>query len=206
MARHLSVATVIEKNRVASSVAFVPLLAIKVKDPETGNIVETIRLAANSEGLVFQGETYTAASFKFTTKSSTGEVPELGVTIPDYTKIIQARMQAYGGGIGFEVVATIVNAGNLAQPAEIEENFEVIGADASDYVVSFKLGADNFLMRRFPYRRIFADRCLWRYKGAQCRYVGPLGTCDFTLNGTNGCSAHANSNRFGGFPGINSNA
>jgi hypothetical protein len=42
-------------------------------------------------------------------------------------------------------------------------------------------------------------RYLRRYKGAQCGYAGALASCDGTFNGPNGCVAHANQARYGGF-------
>ncbi len=47
--------------------------------------------------------------------------------------------------------------------------------------------------------------CIWKYKSTQCGYTGALATCTRTLDGTNGCEAHNNQVRFGGFPGIDSN-
>lgn len=56
---------------------------------------------------------------------------------------------------------------------------------------------------RIPRRLIQATICPWVYKGAECGYAGGIATCDFTLNGANGCKVHfPNANLpFGGFPG-----
>lgn len=206
MPRHLSVATVIEKQKIASSVAFVPLLEIDVVDPKTRAFIETLRFARNSEDLNWQGNNYIAGSFDFTTSQEAGAQPSLQVSIVDYTKAVQSRMQAYGGGINFTVRVIIVNTGNMAQPPEVLETFTVVGASAKDFNANFTLGAENPLTMRFPRRRQFRDRCLWRYKGVECGYGGALPTCDFTLLGPNGCSAHSNIPRFGGFIGIGVNS
>ncbi len=203
MARHLSVATVIEKNRISSAFAFIPILDIRIKNPDTGEIVETLHFARNTEDLEFQGKTYVASHFDFDIKSAAGNQPELTLNVVDYSRAIQARMQEFGGGVGSEVTLTIVNTANLEQPPEVQEEFEVTGASVADYRVDFTLGAENPLMMRFPPGRMYKDRCRWRYKGEQCGYSGPLPRCDYTLQGENGCAAHNNTRNFGGFPGIN---
>jgi len=58
----------------------------------------------------------------------------------------------------------------------------------------------NLLGFRLPARHYTSDWCLWIYKSEECGYTGPLPTCDKTLWGENGCVAHDNSSRFGGFP------
>jgi hypothetical protein len=202
MGRHLSVATIIEKNKIASTVAFLPALQIHVRNPGTGSLVETLYVVDNTENLTYQGNVYTAMAFDLDIKVEAGEKPEMQLGMKDYTRAIQGRMDLYGGGIGFDVTFLIINSGNLEQPPELMENFTVTGANVKDYNVTFRLGAENPLTRRFPARFQFKDRCPWRYKGAECKYAGPLATCDYTLQGENGCAAHNNSENFGGFPGI----
>ena len=81
----------------------------------------------------------------------------------------------------------------------------VTGASAKNYDATFTLGAENPVTFRFPRRRQRRDVCQWRYKSAYCGYTGALPTCDFTMNGSNGCIAHANGPRFGAYPGIGIN-
>lgn len=201
--KNLSVATVIEKNRLSSDVPFLVLLNIEVVDPATGATVETLYIVRNSESITFQGNEYQPTKFDIELKQESGTQQQVSLTITDYSKAIQGRMQAYGGGVGFKVTMMIVNAGNLAQPAEVAEFFDVVSASAANYVCTFTLGAENAIMRQFPRRRQTRDFCQWRYKGAECGYTGSLETCDLTLRGGNGCGAHNNTVRFGAFPGIN---
>lgn len=202
MPKNLSVASVIEKNRVASNVAWLPLLEIDVVDPATNLFVETLYFARNPEDITFQSHTYTKGAFDFNLTMAASQQPTVSVTAHDLTRAIQARMQQYGGGIGFTVRILVVNTANLAQPAEVQETFTVVGSSAKGYDVTFQLGAENPLTLRCPRRRQFRDQCQWRYKGPECGYVGNLPTCDFTLLGINGCAAHNIQQRFGGFPGI----
>jgi phage-related protein len=203
--KNLSVASVIEKNRVASNIAWVPLIEVDVADPNSGALIETLYFARNPDDIAYNGNTYIASAFDFDLTLAAAQQPQVTVTIHDLTRVVQAQMQAYGGGIGFTVRLIIVNSGNLAQPPEVEEDFTVVSASAQNYDVTFGLGAENPIALRFPRRRQFRDQCQWRYKGTECGYNGGLPSCDFTLNGPNGCTVHDNAARFGAFPGISIN-
>jgi len=202
----LSVASIIEKNRLSSATPFVPLLDIEVVNPSTGVVVEALHICRNSEDITFQGETYAATPFDFDTKAESGGQSKVTLRVRDITKALQGRMQAYGGGIGFNVTLMIVNTSALTEPAEAVEYFQVIGASAQNYDVQFTLGAENAVTVTFPRRTQRKDFCQWRYKDPDtCAYAGALPSCDLTLQGPNGCGAHDNSPNFGGYPGINAN-
>lgn len=207
MSASLSVATAIEKNRLSSDTPFLVCLDVNVVDPISGYTVETIRVVQNTEAINFNGFDYEPASFDIELKADAGKQTSVSLSINDFSRAIQARMQAYGGGVGFGVVITVVNAGNLAAGPEIVEYFEIVGASAANYAVTFTLGAENSLAKVFPRRRQTRDFCQWRYKdGATCGYTGDMPSCDLTFEGANGCTAHGNAIRFGGFPGINQNS
>lgn len=203
MAKSLSVASVIEKNRLSSDVPFLLLLDIDVIDPDTGVLVETLYLVKNTEDVVFNGHTYSPTSFDIELREEAGNSQSVKLSVKDYSRLVQTRMQAYAGGVGFRVTVTVANAGNLAQPPEVQEFFEVVAADSGNYTCSFTLGAENVVSKSFPRRRQTRDYCQWRYKGTECGYTGGLTSCDLTRTGPNGCEAHNNVVRFGAYPGIN---
>lgn len=203
MSQPLSVVTVIEKNRVASDTPFLVCIEIGIVNPASGDLVETLRLVRNTEAITCNGLEYQPAMFDIELKQAAGEQQQVTLAIKDFSKAVQARMQAYGGGIGFNVKVLVVNGGALNEPPEISEYFEVVGASAANYVCSFILGAENALARRFPRRRQTKDYCQWRYKDEEtCKYAGTKTSCDYSLQGPNGCAAHFNTINFGGFPGI----
>jgi phage-related protein len=202
MATSLSIASVIEKNRLSSDVPWLIALDIDVIDPATLAVVETLHLVRNTEAIVFNGFTYTPANFDIELKTETGTQTTVSLSINDYTQAIQKRMQDYRGGVGFRVAIMVVNSGALTQPPEIVEHFEVVGASSGNYACSFTLGAENNLAKAFPRRRQMRDYCQWRYKSTECGYTGPLPTCDLSLQGANGCGAHSNVIRFGAYPGL----
>src|SRR3954471_9367891 len=98
MSKALSVATVLEKNKLSSGTPFVVMLDIEVVDPNTGVVVEVLHVVRNNEDIEYQGRIYVAANFDMQVKAETGAQPETTITIRDMTRDIQTRMQAYGGG------------------------------------------------------------------------------------------------------------
>jgi len=170
MSKSLSVITSIEKGSISSSQPFLVCLDIDVIDPATGLIVETLYLIRNTQNITYNGHTYTAAAFDISFKSEAGTLPSVSVTIQDHSRAVQARMQAYNGGMGFTVKLTVINYGDLTQPPEIVEYFEITHASASDYTAQFTLGAENVLAAPFPRRRQTKRFCQFRYKGDSCGY------------------------------------
>jgi phage-related protein len=206
MSAHLSIATVLEKNRLDSDVPFLVALDIEVVNPATGVVVEVLHVVRNESEINFNGNPYQPTIFDITFSAASGEQGQVNLSMTDVTGALQARMEEHGGGVGFNVTLYVVNAGALDQPPEIEEFFQVLSASASEYRCEFQLGAENEAMKTFPRRRQMKDFCQWRYKDpSTCRYAGPLATCDLTFQGTNGCAAHGNTIHFGGWPGMNTN-
>lgn len=202
MARPLSVASVIDKNKVVSNNAWLILLDIKVIDPNTLGLVETLRVAKNNEAVVFNGQTYQPANFDFQFRVSQNDEPSFTLTAQDQTRFITSRIDQWGGGTSFKVILTIVNSARLDQPPELREEFSVLNSSTANYVVNCTLGAENMLTMRFPRSMQFQQRCRWRFKDSRCAYTGAAPTCDYTLDGENGCAAKNNNINFGGFPGL----
>lgn len=207
MSRHLTVATAIEKNRIASDKAFIILAEISVLNG-LGQVVEKLHLARNSEGILYKSDPdeaaylFEPANFSIDLTEDLDREPTLSIDAEDPTGAIRERMDRYDGGIGFPVRIIIVNTGNLDAPPELEEVFEVVGSSVNGYKISFELGVDNPLSQRFPSLTQMRDQCTVTYKGPLCKYAGTMTSCDYTRNGPNGCKAHANSHNFGGFPGL----
>lgn len=202
MALNLTVGSVIEKNKIASDVAYILLLQIRVINPINESLVETVYICNNKEDITFNSQVYTAASFDVDIKQQSGALAEITLVIQDFTRGIQTLMQEYGGGVGFEVKVLYVNSSALDSDPEIEENFKVTGASAQGYVSTFTLGAENPLSKRCPKRLQHREICSFTYKSTECGSNSTLPTCDYTLTGDNGCIMHSNGQRFGGFPGI----
>jgi phage-related protein len=203
---HVSIATALDKGKLASDVVYSALLEVDILDRVTRTVSETLRLAHNNENIVFRGLTYQAAAFDFSVTRGKNELPVISLTIEDQTQVIQGLLQESQGGVDYPVRIYIVSSVNPDTP-EMEENFTVIAAHTSSdsYAVTFDLGAENPLGLRFPAHMQFRNRCRWLYKSPQCGYAGSKTSCDLTFDGANGCKAHANALRYGGFPGIRRN-
>lgn len=201
MARHLSVGSVIEKNKIASEELFLILIDAVIND-EDGNYVNTLRFVKNSENIDFGGNNYQAANFDIDITIENNTEPSIRMTAQDQTRTLAQYIEAYAGLVKSSVTMTVVNSGALDGPAEIQETFKVVSANISEYVVEFELGTDSTVNLRFPNFRQFRDRCSWKYKGTRCGYSGGLAKCDYTLLGDNGCQVHNNVTNFGAFPGL----
>ena len=206
MTKRLSLASVIEKNKISSVETFLLALEIDVINPETNVLVETIYLVQNSEDITHKGQVYIAFPFDIELKQAANTQSQITLSIQDITGTVQGQMQLYGGGVGFNVRIKIVNSAILDDEPEVIEWFQVTGASSNGYSISFELGVENFLAKQCPRRLQRQDFCGWQYKEPDtCKYTGSMLTCDRTLEGVNGCMAHNNTINFGGYPGINSN-
>jgi hypothetical protein len=207
VALHVSLGTAIDKGKLASTVVYTCLLEIDVLDPDTRAVTETIRLAHNNENVTFAGNEYINLPFEFEVDHKKNELPTVNLMIVDHTQAIQGRLQESSGGVDFPVRLLITSSANTATP-EMTESFTILSASskASDYSVTFQIGAENPLSLRFPPRLMRRNRCEFRFRGPDCGYSGGVATCDFSRDGPNGCVAKGNVANFGGFTGIRRNS
>lgn len=198
----------IDKNKVSSQTPWVVLIDVAIVDPNTREVVDTLHIARNDENVVFGTDAdgnplvYQAGNFDFNIQQAQNQEPSVTITAQDQTRYIHSRMEAMAGGVFSNVTMTVVNTDRLDQPPEIQETFEILQASTKEYVVTFQLGSENLLAIQFPKSKQWKDRCAWRYKGYGCRYAGPAPTCDYTLDGANGCIVHQNALNFKGLPGL----
>lgn len=202
MPQTLTIASVIEKNKLGSTVPWLIALEIQIRD-STDTTVQTLRIVRNNEAVTLNGQVYDPFPFDISYSSSRGELPSITIKAQDHSQTLQAYMQQYEGCVGSVVKMRVFNAAETTNAPDLEETFAVTSASASDYVVSWTLSINNPLMTRFPGRTQNRDRCSWRYKDPNtCGYIGSMPSCDLSLDGPNGCQAHSNQTRFGGWPTI----
>lgn len=204
----LTVASVIDKNKITSDTAWVILLDIYVTDPNTRGVIETLRIARNNENVIFGTDelgdpiVYQAGNFDVKMDQQKGQAPSVSITAHDQTRFIESRMEAMAGGVLSEVQMTIVNTSRISAPPEMQERFQVTNASAKDSVVTFQLGSENPLGVQFPKHRQWQDRCSWRFRGYGCGYTGAAAVCDYSKDGPNGCAAKSNTINFRALPGL----
>lgn len=163
---------------------------------------ERLSLVNNNEDVTFGGVLYSAFAFNYEQQkqSSKGELPTVTISVSNVSRVIQAYLEQYDGGVGSEVILTIINHGHLTEDyAELTTTMTVLGAKANAQWVTFTLGAANPLNKRFPNWQYISLHCRFRFKGPHCAYAGGATTCAHTLDD---CQARWNSRRFGGHPGL----
>src|SRR5580692_11120132 len=130
MPYHSTIATALDKHKISSTVAYIPLLEVSITDTTTGGLIETLYLASNNETFVWQGNTYTPVEFEIDVTFEQDKVPSVSLLFRDFLNVIQPRMQAYGGIMGSNVRFMIVNSSVQDNPPEFDENFRIISAKA----------------------------------------------------------------------------
>lgn len=206
MPKGLTIAEVIDKNKIASDRVWLYALKVFVTD-SNGTPVEELNIVNNAEQATIDGDLYEPFPFSLQKKESDGDLGSLEVSVADMTRAVQTRLQQYQGLIGcrVDVILALMDAGltTASTNSDLVESYKVVNTSASNFTVKFSLGAENPLNFLVPKRIQSKDRCTFKYKSTECGYVGGLPSCDFTLDGANGCTVHANEERYGGYAGIN---
>lgn len=177
------------------------------------------RVTSNTESVTFGGYTFTPypISRAEITRGSKGEIVYVSVVVPCLTQIDYARLSDLRGR---RAILQQVNTADLSDAANCYQyNFIIQSVVVRDFLATVVLGGTNLNTISIPAQRINRTRCRWlpRYGEAECGYdttrSGALSTCDGTLDGANGCSAHGDDEvaagrarlhplRFGGEPDV----
>lgn len=190
---------VIEKNKYASKIPWVKLLEISVTD------LITLFLTDHPSGCTFRGQVYEYRGFTIDSlRSDTkGGLESVRVSLSNVDRVISAFVETYDIR-GNRVVMIDVPEDQLSDDTAtlFEEVYGIESYSISNSVADVVLGHARVLQQRSPAGRYYKDNCRWIYKSTECGYVGGLATCDKIVGGTNGCRAHDNTERFGGFPNM----
>lgn len=196
--RTLVSSLVTEKNKLATTSAWKPLVKVEIADSDT------LFFTPNPTALTFAGETYEprAVTIDQVQLDSRGGQAAVRVSVGNVGREVSAYLETVEMR-GARVTITYVNSANLADPTAVvlEERYEILGIQVQGAVqVAFTLGRERVASTLLPAARFYRDHCRWLYKSTQCGYAGALASCDHILEGANGCRAHSNIPRFGGFP------
>ncbi|MCX7779606.1 MAG: DUF1833 family protein [Negativicutes bacterium] len=197
--RNLSVAAILEKNKLSSDGAWLVLLEIAI-----GTTI--IRICRNTEDIIWNGQTWIAFPFELedVSEDSKGELPQVTVKVSNVLRTIQRYLEESNGGIGASVTLRVVHSEHLdLTDPEIEETFTVVATKTDTQWVYFILGGDDPSRRRVPERRYLKDFCPFTYGGIECGVSAAVKAtypaCNKTLAH---CRQRGNSVRFGGEPAI----
>lgn len=204
MALNLSVAALLEKNKLSSDGSYIILLEIIIPSGMYGATQEvTLRVCRNNENITWGGYEWVAYPFEVDEigETSKGEVPRFVLRISNIGKIVQRHVENAGGGIGSIVTLHVVhskhlNEGSLLPPMV----FETTTCDCTPQWVQFSLGADNPYSRRFPLNRFIGMHCRFLFKDSRCKYSGTEKSCDYSY--TTCKNKMNNIINFGGFPAM----
>jgi hypothetical protein len=214
--KNLSTNLIAEKNKRASSGAWIPLLEIKIKDPANPDAPYPTRfcLCNNTEDIVFEtipagydgaGNPQVWTRFPFQLdiikQGDKGEIPSLELSVSNITKYLQPYLEEYKGGINSDVKIIIINTNNLGESyTELTQEFIVLETKCNNRWVVFTLGAPNPVRQRFPLYRYIAKHCRWQFGSVECGYNASDGeSCKRTYED---CQNFNNESRFGGFIGL----
>lgn len=198
--RPLTAALIAEKNELNQAHPWIFLYEIKV-DPYVLHWFFT-SYPANVEfgGYIYRPIPIQHGDWKEDTE---GNLSEINVTLNILGMDAFKTIDSYEGLVDKEVVIRLVNSNALGdEDAVIEEVYLITGAQGDQTAVTFDLGHYNFIQQKFPRQRYDRIHCRFSYKSEGCGYSGAMASCSKRLTGANGCEAHDNIYRFGGFPGI----
>lgn len=192
------------------------LLLLHLNIPANGIRPEVhFYVAHNDEDVVYNNITYKAFQFDFPDfDAKPGELPQFALRVTNIDKSAHKLFEQYQGAVGGIATFSVISARDTlsASPAQ-ELTYEILSASAKDDWATITMGGENPMRRRFPTLDYSQNHCQWTYNspirqatldaaGAACAYQGNSPTCDYTLEGINGCVAHLNQHRFGACPGI----
>lgn len=182
-----------EKNKLSTDSCFLILLEIA--------LTQKVYICWNNEDITWKGQLYQGFPFRLgeTSEDSDGSDPHVELKIDNTAQGLQWYVEESGGAVGTEVVLRVVNSKNLNGAADLEEHYKVLSCTVTEQWITFVLGNDYSARSRRPLDRYMKNNCPFAYKGLRCGYSGSLPDCKHTLTD---CRNHGNSQRFGGFPGI----
>lgn len=193
---NLSIASIIEKNRLSTTGADLIILDILLATP--------IYIVNNNENITWNGQEYIAFPLNLGAINYDGkELPSITLNVSNVTRAVGAALAAVKGGGGTEVILRVVNSKLLSEPAMLEEYFIVKNSGRGLEWCPITLGVADEGQKRFPENRVMKNFCSYiastGFKGVECGYNGAGTSCNGTLTA---CRAFNNSARYGGCPGV----
>lgn len=183
-----------EKNKIYTGSAFVILLDILLED-------DVARICYNTEDITWNGNIYQAFPFDIgdISEKTDGSDPNVQLRVDNTSQALQSIVEENAGANGTEVIIRVVNTAAMSSTPELEEHFVVTKTDIDRQYITFHLGTEYSSRTRRPKERYMKNNCPFQYKGVRCGATAEQTSCNHTLTD---CRLRNNSERFGGFPGI----
>ena len=171
---------------------------------------ETIKLARNTENVVYACNTYTKNNFDVGLAPLTGDgsVPRIMLRVAqdaDYT--LEDKINATQGAGGGSVKIIRTHEDFLTEfIEELEQNVSILKANSDTEHVIFSLGIPDPLIKKIPIRRYSSKACSYAlpslFRGPECQYSGDDNTCTGKFED---CYAKGNIVHWGGELGLDPN-
>lgn len=162
-----------------------------------------LSVAGHPTAITYNARTYSAFPIAVAglERTAAGDLPTPVVHVSNLSREIAAYLEA-SGILDRRVKIALINTTTTTAIVDFGE-WRVIDAIVSLTSASFRLGVYSLFDAPFPARRQMRGRCDHAYAGTECGYDETLsnlvastypsfscGSCDYTLNGENGCKAH----------------
>jgi len=157
------------KNRLSQPGAWIWLLTMALPDGTT------LRFAANTEDVVYGGDTYTAFNFSIDSFgcNTDGEIPELTMVVTNIGYAIQDYVRSNNGLIGSVVSFVCINTDLLSEDySEDVTSLTVTGVQNTWPDIQMSLSVPAAVRYRVPENRYNPHSCWHQFRSARCGYVG----------------------------------
>ena len=172
---------------------------------------DIIRLACNTEDVVYAGNTYEKSNFEVGLQPlvSDGSVPQIMLRVAqsaDHT--LEDIINETQGGDGGSIKIIRTHEDFLTEfVEELEQEVNILTAESDTEHVIFSCGIPSPLLKKIPLRRYSSKSCPYAtpslFKGAECQYDGDDNTCTGKFED---CYTKDNVNHWGGEIGLDPGA
>lgn len=191
---YIDAAGVFEKNRQASTGAWLTLLEITVPGNST-----PILLARNNQNITWDGRAWRAFPFNLgdITGNSNNEIPNLQIQISNTTREIQAILEATDGAAGVKIEVILIHTTHAE--AIWRGTYAVLYAACDQDWATFTCGLEYPTTARRPIEAYQKYICRFIYGDIKCNIADATKTIYPTCSKTiSDCKTRGNQARFGG--------
>lgn len=202
-----SAAMIAESNKPRGVSAWFWLYDIELQTNATES--RWLSLAGTDEDVTYSGRTYLAFPITHGDIEATGggSIPSGDVSVSNVGGAAAELLRTYGGLEDRRVRIRLVHEDLVSLDIDtVPHDTKIVAASVRNDVVVLKLGEPPLHSIPFPGRNFSRLTCGFIFRGPRCGWQSGQGgdedACDFGLDTSNGCSAHNNAPRFGGYPSL----
>lgn len=168
-----------------------------------------LSLAGTDEDVTYRGRTYTAYPVTHGDIEATGggDIPKLDAAISNVDGSAAEFLRTYDGLEDRRIRIRLVHEDLVSLDVDtVPYDTKIASATIRNEVVVFQLGEPPLHALFFPSGVFSRLKCRHRFRGPRCGWTsaqaGSATSCDLSLDGPNGCVAHNNETRWGGYASL----